>query len=269
MNKTYCFGLVLLVCSLLLMSSACRASNPQLPNLLPEDGTTRVGSVSVIAQTSTSTSSDVDPIKQAKLEQKEEIKLKFLEAGLDESISDVVLENDLASQEFVVLTDDSEKMSVEVPSAWTDVEFGTWVHEGNAIGTFIAASTDLAKFDQDLSVPGMFFGASTLLLDNATPSNVLKDEEKRLKELNVQCKTKKTIAYESVYLQGVYQPYSKCKNTPAHHYFTGLMQPSTKHYAALLRINAPNESSYGTVLAILNSVNVAGTPGIEAHDHDH
>ncbi len=56
--------------------------------------------------------------------------------------------------------DDTNKISVDVPDYWTDVNGGSWKFQDQEIGVAISAAPSLSEYEQYYNVEGMFFGAS-------------------------------------------------------------------------------------------------------------
>jgi serine protease Do len=66
--------------------------------------------------------------------------------------------------DFVLITDDYGLLQVEVPQEWSDVDGSAWLMEGEEIGATVSASPDLAGFNDSYDTPGLFFGASNVLI---------------------------------------------------------------------------------------------------------
>jgi hypothetical protein len=66
--------------------------------------------------------------------------------------SDVIQEqSDLAQSPqsysgYTQITDNEEKIMVQVPVEWSDIETGAWIFKGKPTGVFLAASADLGNF---------------------------------------------------------------------------------------------------------------------------
>jgi len=74
---------------------------------------------------------------------------------------------------YTLITDDSGVIQVEVPLEWTDVDGSAWVLDGEEIGVTVSASSDLAGFTDTYKTPGMFFGASRVLVADYDVSSFL------------------------------------------------------------------------------------------------
>lgn len=61
---------------------------------------------------------------------------------------------------FVTLSDDSGTLTVSVPSAWSDVDGGTWNRDGEAIGPALSAAVDRMAWYEGWGTPGAFLGVT-------------------------------------------------------------------------------------------------------------
>ncbi|HEX5630270.1 MAG TPA: hypothetical protein VFY15_01290 [Acidimicrobiia bacterium] len=62
---------------------------------------------------------------------------------------------------FVVISDDSGTMRLEVPAAWADVSTSAWTRQGEEIGPSIAAAVDRPAWVEGWDTPGLFVGVTT------------------------------------------------------------------------------------------------------------
>ncbi|MFO7743466.1 MAG: S1C family serine protease [Anaerolineae bacterium] len=65
---------------------------------------------------------------------------------------------------YVLIADDYGLLQVEVPREWNDIDGGAWMMEGREIGAAVSASTDLVGFNDTWDTPGLFFGASRVII---------------------------------------------------------------------------------------------------------
>jgi len=80
-----------------------------------------------------------------------------------------------AYSDYVLITDDSGALQMEVPVEWSDVDGREWAIEGEFIGLALSASSDLDGFVNGYETPGVFFGASAALLDTYDVAGLLDD----------------------------------------------------------------------------------------------
>lgn len=67
---------------------------------------------------------------------------------------------------YNVIKDDSGKLSVSVPKAWSDVSSGDWLLNDEKVGLSLTAAPDLKAYNDGWTTPGLFFGVSTELAKN-------------------------------------------------------------------------------------------------------
>ena len=209
-----------------------------------------------------------DPIKAVRAEKRQKFRKGFAEDALENVKSEQQLLAETEAVEFVTLRDETETLALDVPRTWGDIDFGPWVVDGETVGAFITASTDLGAFERGLDAPGVFFAASPALLDHTTERQLLQLEEKRAKSIDKNCKAKTTVDFQSAFTKGQYLPFDKCKDRSEHLYIVAVMAPASAEYVAILRINAPDGESYAIAQKILESFQVVGAPGHDEH-HDH
>jgi serine protease Do len=106
---------------------------------------------------------------------------------------------------YVLITDDYGILEVEVPREWNDVDGSAWVIEGTEIGASLLASTDLVGFNDSYDTPGLFFGASNVLVAEYDPNSFLD-------ALNFAdaCVLDGRYEYDDGYYVGYYDLYTDC-----------------------------------------------------------
>jgi serine protease Do len=62
---------------------------------------------------------------------------------------------------YMTCWDDTNKISVDVPDSWTDVNGGSWKFQDQEIGVAVSAAPSLSDYEQYYNVEGMFFGSSS------------------------------------------------------------------------------------------------------------
>lgn len=61
---------------------------------------------------------------------------------------------------YATVTDDTGSISVDVPTAWAEVDGAAWTMGGTPVGVAITAAPSIEGFQSTWTTPGMFFGAS-------------------------------------------------------------------------------------------------------------
>jgi serine protease Do len=110
-----------------------------------------------------------------------------------------------AYSSYVLITDDYGVLEVEVPQEWNDIDGSPWVIEDTEIGASLTASTDLAGFNDTYDTPGMFFAASTWLVEEYDPSSFLDDVT-----FSDGCLLEGRYEYDDGYYVGYYDLYVEC-----------------------------------------------------------
>jgi hypothetical protein len=87
---------------------------------------------------------------------------------------------DAADYEYARVEDESGQISVEVPTRWGHTRGNGWhpttfseVPRGQRIGPGLNAAPNVEAWKEDLETPGVFIGASELILDAYEPEEVL------------------------------------------------------------------------------------------------
>ena len=74
--------------------------------------------------------------------------------------------------EFVTVTDDSGRLTVWVPAAWTDISGGGWTVQSKTVGLSLSVATDRASWYEGWDTPGVFIGVTTVPEDVYAPEFV-------------------------------------------------------------------------------------------------
>jgi len=74
---------------------------------------------------------------------------------------------------YTEVQDDDGLLTMQVPTAWNDVDGRNWNLNGDIVGNAIVAAPDLDSFYNSWTTPGVFFGASAVLLDQIQPGDLL------------------------------------------------------------------------------------------------
>jgi serine protease Do len=100
--------------------------------------------------------------------------------------------------EYTTVTDDSGSITMEVPTAWADVDGSSWSDQGGEWGPGLSAVADRVDWeDTSTNAPGVFVGASTTI--GMTPTEYLDDPAM---DMSGVCST---YGGRAVYDDGVYQ----------------------------------------------------------------
>jgi serine protease Do len=126
-----------------------------------------------------------------------------------------------AYTEYVQITDDSGTLQVEVPREWYDVDGSSWTLDGQEIGLSVAASSDLDGFANTYDTPGVFFGATSVLLQDYDVNTLLDDAD-----FSDECTYDGRYEYDDGVYVGYYDLYVDCGSSQASIVSTAAMPES-------------------------------------------
>ena len=106
---------------------------------------------------------------------------------------------------YVMISDDSKGLQVEVPVEWSEVDGSSWMLEGGVIGLSVSASSDLDGFVNTFATPGVFFGASAALLQEYDVYSLLDDTS-----FEGDCSYDGRYEYDDGIYAGAYDLYTDC-----------------------------------------------------------
>lgn len=173
-------------------------------------------------------------------------------------------EKSAAAASFHNISDDSDAMSLDVPTAWSQVETGPWVYEGNSVGVFVAAAPALDDFYALRKTPGVFMGASHDLAHSTDVAALLGLEQRKL---SGKCKLKERKSYADPFYSGLSDAYVACVNGQ-HEMLVVAVTPPDRQMLILLRINRAGNIDPAVIARIFQTFQVHGVPGHDDH-HDH
>jgi serine protease Do len=175
----------------------------------------------------------------------DELELSFSFADeFDDEVSDT--ETGGYYTEYVVVTDDSGAISVEVPAEWTDVD-GT----ASEVGPSVVAAPDIAAFDETWDVPGVRVSAS---------DQVGSDLEALLDELGAvagACTSGGREDFETPFYAGRTEFFSECGDTGAS-FVTLAAVPSEGTYTVVIAIQLTSDADLEALDRILNTFQITG-----------
>jgi hypothetical protein len=173
-------------------------------------------------------------------------------------------ENNAPYASFQKIADDSDAVSVEVPTAWSDVETGPWLYQGREVGVFVAASPALDDFYAQRKTPGVFIAASRELARSTNVAELLGLERQKLAG---KCKLKERKNYTDAFYRGLSDAYVTCASGQ-HSMLVLAVTPPDQNILILLRINRVTDADTAAVAKIFETFHVLGIPGHDDH-HDH
>jgi hypothetical protein len=161
---------------------------------------------------------------------------------------------------YNLITDNEEKIRVQVPVEWGDIETGVWDFKGKKSGVFLAASADLASFYSTRSQSGVLIGVSHSLAQTYDKEGLLGLEKR---ELSRQCVHQGRFDYKNQFYSGKYDHFTNCSGTPGLMVFTTASADGKS--LIMIRIAVVSEADLEAVNTIINTFQVLGDPEVDEH----
>ena len=173
----------------------------------------------------------------------------------------VLAQSPSAYSGYTEITDNEEKIKLQVPVEWSDIETGTWMSKGKSVGVFVAASADLANFYSSRSQPGVFIGVSSSFAHTYDKAGLLGLERQ---DISKKCLHQARFNYRTNFYEGNYDHFTNCANgVPNLLVFTAAT--ADKKSLILIRMVVMSEADLAAADKIINSFQVLGNP--EKDDH--
>ena len=180
----------------------------------------------------------------------------YINTAIEESGNDDT--GNAEEQAYTLITDETETLAVRVPEAWTDVESGDWILDGETIGISLKAAIDLEDYADSWSTPGLFFGASTDFA--GTDSTEILDAL----DYTDDCASSERFEYDDNVFIGHYDLWEGCGDTESL-WVVLAAQPESEEYLVLLNILLATDSDVMALEEIFKSFNVVSS---DAGDED-
>lgn len=162
---------------------------------------------------------------------------------------------------YTRITDNEEKINVQVPVEWADIETGEWTFKNKKSGVFLAASGNLGNFYAGSSEPGVLIGVSHSLAQSYDKQGLLGLEKS---DVPRKCIYKGRFDYQNPFYSGQYDQFTNCASgNPGLLIFT-TASPDQKSLI-LIRIVVASDADLEAVDTIINTFQVLGDP--ERDDH--
>jgi len=163
-----------------------------------------------------------------------------------------------ATYDYVVITDNSNSMRLEVPTQWSDVDGSPWLaDDGSDLGGSLAAAPNLDDFLNTFSTPGVYFVASEALKSAYGDVGALLDDL----QSEYDCTYEGRSDYGDSVYTGQYDFYSSCGDTSSV-LITLAAEPADGAYMVWLTMQIIDDADLDALDHLLNSFEVIGTlPG--------
>lgn len=155
--------------------------------------------------------------------------------------------------EYTTQTDDTGTISVDFPTAWTDVSTTTWDHQGTDVGVVVVAAPDIAAWRDGWDVPGVFFGASESLAADYTPAEFL-----ALTDFSEDCEDVVRDVYEDALYTGEYQIWRGCGPDAVASLVEVVAVPEDRSFLMLVQVQAVEDRDFAALDRILDSFQLVG-----------
>ena len=165
--------------------------------------------------------------------------------------------NDELEFEYTEVTDETENLSVRVPTDWSDVNGGSWVLDEQTVGLSVSASPDLAAYNDSWTTPGLFYGATTLLGSDA-------EELLNRWDYSNSCKEVDRFDYDDALFVGLYDIYSECGDGNNLFAVLAAQFKTKEELLVLLQVAIPEDSSEEPFEQILASFTLSSEGVINA-----
>ncbi|MCO6451151.1 MAG: serine protease [Caldilineales bacterium] len=175
-----------------------------------------------------------------------------VEFSFADELGDEVADTTAVYDEYVTVYDDSEAISIDAPSAWSDVEGLVWEREGEDVGVTIVASSDIDGFYETWDTPGVFFGASRTLVDSMDETTLLDASM-----FNESCTYDGRDSYEDELYTGFYDVFVDCGGT-ATSMINLVATPDDRSFIMLLQVQVVSDEDLDALDHILRSFQVVG-----------
>jgi len=148
--------------------------------------------------------------------------------------------------------DDVEALVMQIPTTWTDIDRSGWYIDDELVGNAIIASPNLNAYYSGWDTPGVFFGASAVLLDQTDPGDLLDPDA-----FTGECVYDDRYEYEDAVYKGEYDVWLNCGGTDTA--FVNLeAYPEDKSFVAFVQIQVVTDADLDALDTILATFDVTG-----------
>lgn len=156
--------------------------------------------------------------------------------------------------EYVVITDDTGAIQVEIPVEWTDVDGAPYTDEEGRAVTDVRAAPNLTDFLETWGTPGMIFSASSAWAATTSEEALL---DPYLESLQNVCTYDGRYDYEDPAYTGFYDLFFDCGDTLAT-YVLVAARPPEGNFILLVQVQANEDRDFDALDRILASFYVIG-----------
>jgi serine protease Do len=177
----------------------------------------------------------------------EELTLAF---SFAEELGEDVDSDPAVAYDYTEVYDDDGLLVMQVPTAWAEIDGQGWDLDGEIIGNAIIAAPSLSGFYETWETPGVFFGASEVLIGEIEPGDLL-----NWWDFSDSCTYDGTYDYEDIIYAGAYDVWLDCGGTNTA--FVVLeAYPEDEEFVILVQIQIVSDADLEAFDAILASFEV-------------
>jgi serine protease Do len=159
--------------------------------------------------------------------------------------------------EYVTVQDDAGSIQVDIPSAWGQMSGAAWELDGDIIGASITAAADLDAFNNSYDEPGVFFGVSNDMAEQAGYIQVL---DAYSDVFRADCKFEGRNEYQDSAYEGAYEVFTGCAGAnDTLVILSARPQQNTDAFLITVFVNMMTEADVVALDRILASFDVVGT----------
>ncbi|MBX3011819.1 MAG: trypsin-like peptidase domain-containing protein [Caldilineaceae bacterium] len=152
---------------------------------------------------------------------------------------------------YTLLTDETETLTVRVPTEWSDVSSGDWILDNETIGISLKAAIDLEDYDSSWSAPGIFFGASQEFA-GVDSEDVLDNMD-----YSDNCDSSERFEYDDTVFIGHYDLWEGCGGTESLWVVLAAQPKESADYLVLINVLLPVADDISALEEVFKSFNVA------------
>lgn len=153
--------------------------------------------------------------------------------------------------DYTVIHDDSNVLSIEVPTAWDDVNAKPWMDDETELGPALAAAADLDSYYNGWSEPGVFVGASKVMATRYdSPEAYLETYD-----FSESCSSSSRKEYTYDAYTGLYNVWEGCGDDDSL-FFTLAMMPETNDRLIVVDVLISSDADLDALDHILTSLSI-------------
>lgn len=156
--------------------------------------------------------------------------------------------SEVATGEFVSITDDSGNIQVEVPAAWNQLDGAGYTNDDGTWSSVIA-TPDMAGFSDGWGTPGVWVAASPDASSKVTPDVLLQRADEFLA---ANCTPEESAPFDDGVHTGTYQVYEQCGGVGAAYVFLAATA-NDGSYTITVAVQANSEADLAAIDRVIGS----------------